>query len=117
MVYASFLVSKRWAVWYRNGSLPTADEIQNVVQATEDSSSFVFLSLLTIVTPLTAKTMTAPLTPQTPSSTLGSPVSLSSTSTLLNDDSFTNGTGHAPRVIESPSSASVVLEKLESILE
>lgn len=110
--------------WYpRDGfmgmlvSYRRADEIILVLGSSASRSSFVFTSLLTIVTPLTSKTMTAPLTPQTPSPTLGSPVSLSSTSTLLNDDSFTNGTGHAPKVTESPSSASVVLEKLHSILE
>ena len=60
--------------------------------------------------------MTAPLTPVTPAMTLGSPVSLSSTSTLVNEDQDPNQ--HVlTKVTNQVSNASVVLEKLQSILE
>ena len=62
--------------------------------------------------------MTAPLTPVTPAMTLGSPVSLSSTSTstLVNEDQDPNH--HVlTKVTNQVSNASVVLEKLQSILE
>jgi len=60
--------------------------------------------------------MTAPLTPVTPAMTLGSPVSLSSTSTLVNEDQDPNQ--HVlTKVTNQVSIASVVLEKLQSILE
>ena len=60
--------------------------------------------------------MTAPLTPVTPAMTLGSPVSLSSTSTLVNEDQDPNH--HVlTKMTNHVSNASVVLEKLQSILE
>jgi len=65
--------------------------------------------------------MTDPLTPVTPVMTLGSPVSLSSTSTLFNDDldpgqpALTKVT--VTEVTSQVSNASAVLDKLQSILE
>jgi len=61
-------------------------------------------------------TMTAPLTPQTPSPILGSPVSLSSASTLVNVDPNSNGVV-LPKAPLTPATASLVLEKLQEILE
>jgi hypothetical protein len=60
--------------------------------------------------------MTTPLTPQTPSPILASPVSLSSTSTLVNDQLDSNDLAQA-KAPAAPSSASLVLEKLQEILE
>jgi len=61
-------------------------------------------------------TMTAPLTPQTPSPILGSPVSLSSASTLVNVDLNSNSSV-LPKAPSTPATASLVLEKLQEILE
>jgi hypothetical protein len=95
-----------------DGSLPTADEIENVMQAAplclDYSSYYRYTAHRT--------NMTAPLTPQTPSPTRGSPVSLSSTSTLVNGSLDSND--HClPKAPARPSSASLVLEKLQEILE
>jgi hypothetical protein len=58
--------------------------------------------------------MTAPLTPVTPNTTLGSPLSI--TPTLVDVEIDTNR-AVLPKVTESSSSASLVLEKLQEILE
>jgi hypothetical protein len=58
--------------------------------------------------------MTAPLTPITPNTTLGSPLSVTPT---LVDINIGPNQPVRPKVTEPASSASLVLEKLQAILE
>jgi hypothetical protein len=58
--------------------------------------------------------MTAPLTPVTPNTTLGSPLSITPT---LVDVEIDKNRAVLPKVTESSSSASLVLGKLQEILE
>ena len=110
--------------WYprdgpcEDGCLPTADEIQwLVVEKIMFPICFYYPSYLFLLTFLTVYEMTAPLTPITPNSTLGSPLSIQSQATLVNELRNNSINLEKDPIRDQSSSASLVLEKLQAILE